>query len=100
MPVSCSALILPIHESEIELYDWACRKGLRYGIVLVNMEKRKIIDLLSDREAETVEKWLKQYPEIEVVSKDRYINYATSVSRVLPEVQRVADGWHLIKNLG
>jgi transposase len=109
MPVSRSALIRRIHESEVPspqgpriigLDDWAYRKGLKYGTVLVDMEKRKIIDLLPVREAETVEKWLKQYPKIEVVSRDRYINYATRVSKALPEAQQVADRWHLIKNLG
>lgn len=109
MPVSRSALIRRIHNSEVPvldaprivgLDDWAFRKGLKYGTVLVDMEKRKIIDLLPDREAETVEKWLKQYPNIEVVSRDRYTNYAIGVSKALPDAQQVADRWHLIKNLG
>jgi transposase len=72
------------------------RKGLKYGTVLVDLEKRKIIDLLPDKEAETVEKWLKAFPEIKVVSRDRYINYANGVSKALPEAQQVADRWHLI----
>lgn len=109
MPVSRSTLTRSIHTREVPaaqaprivgLDDWAYRKGLRYGTVLVDMEKRKIIDLLPDREADTVERWLKQYPEIQVVSRDRYINYASGVSKALPEAQQVADRWHLIKNLG
>lgn len=58
LPISRSTLIRSIHEREIPaaqapriigLDDWAYRKGLKYGTVLVDMEKRKIIDLLPDK---------------------------------------------------
>lgn len=102
LTISRSTLIRSIHDREIPevqslriigLDDWAYRKGLKYGTVLVDLEKRKIIDLLPDREAVTVEKWLKQYPQITVVSRDRYINYANGVSKALPEAEQVADRW-------
>jgi transposase len=62
-PVRHSILIRRIHERTIPppqgarivgLDDCAYRKGLKYGTVLVELEKRKIIDLLPVREAETV----------------------------------------------
>src|SRR5271169_3290562 len=43
--------------------DWAWRKGQRYGTILVDLERHQPIDLLPDREAETLEKWLKAHPE-------------------------------------
>ena len=73
---------------------------MKYGTVLVDLEKQKIIDLLPDREAGTVENWLKKHPQIEIVSRDRYSNYAAGASKALPEAQQVAVRWHLIKNLG
>ena len=39
----------------IGIDDWAYRKGSTYGTVIVDLEKQKIIDLLPDREADTVE---------------------------------------------
>ncbi len=35
------------------------KKRDRYGTVLLDLTNRKIIDLLLDREASTLEKWLK-----------------------------------------
>jgi len=80
--------------------DWAYRKGLKYGTVLVDLEQRKVIDLLPDREATTVTNWLKAHPEVTVVSRDRYVNYSSGVANALPDATQVADRWHLIKNLG
>lgn len=51
--------------------DWAFKKGKHYGTILVDLEKHQVIDLLPDREAETVKNWLEQHPGIEVISRDR-----------------------------
>ena len=39
--------------------DWAWRKGKRYGTIVVDLERSDIIDLLPDRDADTVATWLK-----------------------------------------
>ncbi|MGI4827567.1 MAG: transposase [Janthinobacterium lividum] len=31
--------------------DWAWRKGYRYGTILCDLETRKVVDLLPDRDA-------------------------------------------------
>src|SRR5919109_1556499 len=40
--------------------DWAFRKGHRYGTILVDLERRRVVDLLEDRRAETLAPWLSQ----------------------------------------
>ena len=56
--------------------DWAKRKGHTYGTIVVDLETREPIDLLDDRSAATVERWLKAHPTVEVVSRDRAEAYA------------------------
>jgi transposase len=79
--------------------DFAFRRGINYGTILVDLESREPIDLLPDRTAETLSKWLAAHPEIEVVSRDRSTVYAEAVRSGAPQAAQVADRWHLLKNL-
>jgi transposase len=79
--------------------DWAWRKGHRYGTILCDLEQRRVVDLLPDREAETVGRWLEQHPGAAIVSRDRASSYAEAVRRAAPGAVQVADRWHLLRNL-
>lgn len=79
--------------------DWALKKRNRYGTILVDLECHKIIDLLRDRETATLHQWLEEHPGVQVVSRDRYTNYANAITAALPACTQVADRWHLLKNL-
>ena len=56
--------------------DWAWRKGWRYGTILIDLERRRVLDVLPDRESATLQAWLKDRPEIEIISRDRSGAYA------------------------
>lgn len=49
--------------------DFAWRKRRRYGTALVDLERHRLIDLLPARSAAGVATWLRQQPEIVVISE-------------------------------
>ena len=79
--------------------DWAWRKGRCYGTIVVDLERGDVIDLLPDRDADTVKNWLVDHPGVEVISRDRSSTYAQAATEAASEAQQVADRWHLLKNL-
>jgi len=88
---------IPIRNLGVD--DWAWRKAQEYGTILVNLDLRRVVDLLPDRTAESFSEWLRQHPEIGTVSRDRCGLYAEGASLGAPQAQQIADRFHLILNL-
>jgi len=82
----------------IGIGDWGWRKGRRYGSIVCDLQRRRIVTLLADREAATVEAWLSGHPGIVVIARDRGGGYGEAASRALPSAIQVADRWHLMEN--
>jgi len=83
----------------IGLDEWAWKRGQRYGAIVVDLERKKPIALLPDRSKPTVVQWLKRYPSIKIVARDRSKEFAAAITEGLPHAQHVADRWHVAKNL-
>lgn len=108
IPLSASTLlrimkITPMPEvvtpAVLGVDDFAFHKRTRYGTILVDLEKRRPVDLLPDREGKTLETWLQAHTGVSIAVRDRSPVYANAIARVCPAAKQVADAWHLLKNL-
>ncbi len=78
--------------------DWAWKRNHRYGTIICDLERRRVVALLPDREQATAEAWLRGHPGISIVSRDRGGGYGEAIARALPGAIQVADRWHLMEN--
>ena len=74
--------------------DFALKKRQRYGTVMVDLETRKIVDMIESREMGDVCRWLAEYPNIQVVSRDGSGTYAAAIAEAHPGATQISDRFH------
>src|SRR4051812_20643292 len=108
MPASADTVLrlirnLPLPEPEppraVGVDDWALRKGRTYGTIVVDLDRRRVLDLLPDRTAETLADWLRGQPQIAVVARARSTEYARGMGRGARGATQVAARWHVLVNV-
>ncbi len=78
--------------------DFSFCKRKTYGTILIDLERRVPIDLLPDREAATLKKWLEDHPGGEIIRRDRGGSYADGARQGAPKARQVADRFHIRMN--
>ena len=79
--------------------DFAFRKGNAYGTILVDLERRTVVDLLPECSQESLSAWLERHPGVEVATRDRSRTYREALTKGAPGAAQVADRWHLLRSL-
>lgn len=108
LPVSRSTALrhlwrLPLPQQNVPrvigVDDFALRRRHRYATIITEAETGRRVAVLPDREAATLDSWLRRHSGIEVVCRDGSATYAEAVRRALPDAVQVSDRWHLWRNL-
>ena len=79
--------------------DWAYRKGVSYGTILIDMETSRPIELLPSRDGQVLKDWLMKYDDVKIVTRDRASSYAAAINEACPNAVQIADRFHLLMNL-
>ena len=84
---------------EIGIDDWAWRKGLSYGTIVIDLCRRQPIDLLGNRTENSFRTWMKNHNRVGLVSRDRSTAYSSAIRSIDRPIIEIADKFHLIKNM-
>ena len=108
IPINNCTILRDIHRinipdndgvESIGVDDWAFKKGVDYGSIIINLENSSFFGLLGDREQESFRKWLNSHQKVKVVSRDRSTDYSAAIASTGRNIIEVADRFHLIKNM-
>lgn len=107
MPVSNDTLLRVVRRRSgrprdglaiVGIDGFAFRRGQRYGTIVYDLERRRPVTMLPDREQATSQPWLTGHPSITIVARDRGGGYGEAIAKALPHAYHVSDRWHLMEN--
>ena len=106
--ISSSTVLRDVHRmrpssyeevEEVGVDDWAWRKGVTYGSIIIDLENGWPIDLLGDRETDSFHSWMEEHGQVCLVSRDRSTDYSSAIAALDRPINEVADKFHLVKNI-
>jgi transposase len=79
--------------------DFGFKRGNASGTILVDLERHRVVDLFEGHSVESIARWLKQHPSVEVVGRDRSNVCREGIAKGATDALQVADRWHLLRSL-
>jgi transposase len=95
----------PKNLKRLGIDEISLRKGSgRYCAVLVDLDSHELIGLLNSRKQDEIREMLESWGievlnSIEVVTMDLYQSYKSVINEILPDVDIVADRFHVMKQI-
>lgn len=96
----------PIAVHQLGIDELSNRKGHgNYVLILTDLERRILLDVLPDRKKQTLIDWLQDPPPgieltaLDSVATDLWSHYRDAVQTVFPTASVVADRFHVVQNL-
>ncbi|QNT68073.1 transposase [Defluviicoccus vanus] len=77
---------------------FAWRRSHSYRSIVVDLERRTVIDILPDRLRNTVMPWLKDNRQVRIICRDPLPGYGAAAVAAAPQARQLADRWHLCEN--
>lgn len=92
---------VPVREEiqKVGVDDWALRRCMLYGTIIIDLETSCFVGLLNSREKEPLLEWLHEYPLVHMVSRDCASAFSAAVEQASPFITQIADRFHLVKNM-
>ena len=78
--------------------DFAIKKKHTYGTLMVDLDRRKTIDMIDSREISDVTTWLNTFPSLKIISRDGSLIYKKAIESTTANPIQISDRFHLIKN--
>lgn len=72
---------------------------MSYGTIFIDLQTNTPLDLLKTLEQIYVTEWLKDHPEIELITRDGSKAYAKAVTEASLSILQVSDCWHILHQL-
>ena len=95
----------PVNLKKLGMDEIAVVKGQRnYYVVLIDLEKRKVVGLVENRTKKEIVEYLEAWgekvlSEIQEVSIDLWKTYKSIAEELMPQAEIVADRFHVMKQV-
>ncbi|HEV2456757.1 MAG TPA: transposase family protein [Ktedonobacterales bacterium] len=74
----------------------ALRRGVTSGTLLVDRERRRVVDLLPERAEVACARWVRRHPAVRLMSRDRGGDSAAGATLGAPQAEQIADRFPLL----